>query len=108
MRRDGAGRADGRDVAREREGLDSVLAQTLDGKRPDALGQRLALGADQEAMMAEGGRCCCQRFEQLDLRRGIDDVVLAANDMGNAEVDVVDNARQRVEIAAVLAHQHGI
>ena len=58
--------------------------------------------------MAEGGRLCAQRFEQLDLRRGVRDVILAADHMGDAEIDVVDDARQRIEIGAVGAHQHRV
>ncbi len=58
--------------------------------------------------MPEGRRRRAERLEELDLRRGIGDMVLAANDMGDAEIDVVDHARQGVEIAAIGAHQHGI
>ena len=58
--------------------------------------------------MAEGGRRGAQRLEQLDLRRGVGHMVLAADDMGDAEVDVVDHARQRVEIGAVVPDQHRV
>ena len=58
--------------------------------------------------MAEGRRLGAQRLEQLDLRRGIGDVIFAAHHMSDAEVDVVDDARQRIEIAAVGADQHRV
>ena len=58
--------------------------------------------------MAEGGRCRAERLEELDLRRGVGDMVLAADNMGDAEIDVVDHARQRVEIGTVFAHQDGV
>ena len=35
-------------------------------------------------------------------------MVLAAHDVGDAEIDVVDHARQQVEPAAVLAPDNGI
>jgi len=47
-------------------------------------------------------------LEQLDLRRGVGDVVVAADHMGDAQVDIIDDGWQRVEIAAVGAHQDGI
>ena len=108
MRRDRVGGADGRGVARHGERLEPLLAHALNGERPVALGQRLTLGADQQIVMAEGRRLGAQRLEQLDLRRGIGDVILAADHMGDAEVDVVDHARQRVEIGAVGADQHRV
>ena len=58
--------------------------------------------------MAEGRRRRPERLEQLDLRRGIGDMILAANDMGDAEIDIVDDGRQRVEIAAIVADQHRV
>ena len=56
MRRDRIGGADGGRIARHGERLQPLLAHALDGQRPLALGQRLALGADQEIVMAESGR----------------------------------------------------
>ncbi len=44
-------------------------AKPGDGQRAVALGQRLAVGADQQIVMTEGGRCRTQRLEHLDLRR---------------------------------------
>ena len=58
--------------------------------------------------MAEARRLDAERLEELDLRRGIGDVILAAHHMRDAEVDVVDDARQRIEIAAVGADEHRI
>ena len=58
--------------------------------------------------MAEDRRRAAERLEDLDLHRRVGDVVLAADDMGDAKVDVVDDGRQGVEIGAVLAPQHRI
>ena len=63
----------------------------------------MAIGADQQAVVGEGWRLVPQRFEQLDLHASIGDVILAADDMRHAEIDVVDHRRQRVQIASILA-----
>ncbi len=44
-----------------------------------------------------------QRFEHLQLQAGVGDMILAAHDVGDAHVDIVDRARQHVEPAAVGA-----
>src|SRR3990172_4637692 len=68
----------------------------------------MTVWAYQEIVMAESGRRCPQRLEELNLWSGVRHMVLAANDMGNAEVDIVDHARQRVEIGAVGPDQHRV
>ena len=55
--------------------------------------------------MAELGSLSAERLEQLDLHGRVGDVVLAANHMGDAELDVVDHRGQRVEVGPVLAAQ---
>ena len=47
-------------------------------------------------------------WNSCDLRAGVGDVVGAADDVGDGEFDVVDDRGQRVEIAAVGAHQDGV
>jgi hypothetical protein len=108
MRGDGIGGADRGGVTRHCQWLESFLAQTPDGQRPLALRQSLALGADQEIVMAEGGGLGTKRLEQLNLRCRVGDVILAAHHMGDAEVDIVDDARQRVEIGTIGADQHRV
>jgi hypothetical protein len=39
--------------------------------------------------MAEARRLCAQRFEELRLGAGLGDMVGAADDMGDAEIDVI-------------------
>ena len=58
--------------------------------------------------MAEARRCAREGLENLDLHGSIGDVILAANDVRHAEIDVVNHRRQRVEIAPVLAAQDRI
>ncbi len=88
--------------------LDAVLAQRGDGECAEALGQRLAVLADQKAVVGERGRCGAQRFEQGDLYAGVGHVILAADDVRDGEVDVVDDAGERVEERSVGADQYGI
>src|SRR4029078_7725840 len=52
------------------------------------------------------GRAEC--FEQLNLRGRVDHMVFAADHVCNAKVDIVDYARQRVEISAVRPNQHRV
>ena len=58
--------------------------------------------------MAEPGRGAGKRFENLDLHRRVGDMILAADDMRDAKVDVVDHRGKGVEIGSVLAPQHRI
>ena len=48
------------------------------------------------------------RLEDLDLGGRVRDVVFAADDVRDVEVHVVDAARQRVEVLAVLADEDGV
>jgi hypothetical protein len=58
--------------------------------------------------MAEDRRATGQRLENLNLYGCIGDVILAANDMRDAEVDVVDHGGKGIEIGPVLALEDGI
>src|SRR4029078_12231424 len=58
--------------------------------------------------MGEIRRLAAERLEELDLHGGIDDMILAADHMGDAEVDIIDDRRQGVEIGPVFSHQHRI
>ena len=91
-----------------RHRLDAGFAQAGDRQRAGALRQPFAGGGGQQIVVAEGRRLGAERLEQRDLHAGIGDMVVAADDMGDAQVDVVDDRRQRVEIGAVLAHQHRV
>ncbi len=58
--------------------------------------------------MAEPRRGAGERLENLDLHGGIGDMILAADDVRDAEVDVVDHRGKGVEISSVLAPQHRV
>ena len=59
--------------------------------------------------MAESGDGLIgQDLENLHLHGRIGDMVLTADHMRDVEIDVIDDGRQRIEIAPVLAHQHRV
>ena len=49
-----------------------------------------------------------ERFEDLKLHARIGNVVFAADDVRDAEVDVVDDAGEGIEIGPVGTNEHGI
>jgi hypothetical protein len=59
-------------------------------------------------VVAKARGCTCESLEYLDLHGGVGDVVLATNDVGHAEIDVVDHRGQRVEITFILTAQDGV
>ncbi len=84
------------------------LAQIHERQRAEALRQPLAIGAGQQVVVGEGRHGAAQRLEDLDLCAGVADVILAADDVGDAEIDVIDHRGQRVEVAAIGADQHRV
>jgi len=54
------------------------------------------------------GRLRCQRFEHEQLLGGVRQVVLAAHDVRDAGVEIVDRDREVVQNRAVGAGDHGI
>ena len=93
---------------RHRLRLEPGLAQALQREMAETLRQPLAARGDQQAVVGEDRHARAQSLEDLDLHRRVGDVVLAPDHVGDPEVDIVDHGRQRVEIGAVLAHQHRI
>ena len=82
--------------------------RSRDRQAAGALGEALAADVREQRQVAEPRRRGAEGLEDLRLRAGVGDVVGAADDVGDAELDVVDDRRQRVEIAAVRAHEDGI
>jgi hypothetical protein len=92
----------------DRHRLDARLAQAAKGKSARALRQALAASGRQQIVVAKGRRLGAERPKQRDLRACVRHMVVAANDVADAHLDVVYNGGQRVEIGAVFAHQHRI
>ena len=53
-------------------------------------------------------RIAAERLPEVDLHAGVGDVVLAADDMGDAALEVVDHAGEGIERGAVGAQQHRV
>src|SRR5690554_4445584 len=58
--------------------------------------------------MRKDRRLCAQRTNDRNLHTGIRDVVRAANDIGDLEVDVIHDAGQRIEEATILPDKHRV
>ena len=90
-----------------RFGLDAALAEAVDADRAEPFRQ-LAFAADQQRLMGEGRRRHAHRLEHLQLQRGVGDVILAADDMGDAHLGIVDGGRQHVQPRSVSAADNRI
>ena len=100
--------AEQRDVVAHGLGQVAGGAQLLDRGCAVALGELLAVGPVQQREVRVGGRLRAQRPQDHHLPRGVGDVVLAAHDLGDAHVAVVDGDGEVVERAAVRAADHEV
>ena len=87
-----------RRVGPRQEALALVL---LDADAAVALGQLGAVRAEDERHVAEAGRSQAESFVEDDLLGGVRDVVVAAQDVGDAQEGVVDDAGEVVGRRAV-------
>ncbi len=87
--------------------LDPLLVKGIGAQRAQPLRQ-FALAPDQQRLMREARRRAPERGEHLDLQRGVGNMVLAAQHIGDAHRDIVDRARQHVEPRAVGAADHRV
>ena len=92
----------------DRHGLDPLAAQMGQRQTPEALRQPAALSVGQQRQMGEGRHDAAERLENLNLGRGIRDVIVAPDDVGDAAGDVVHHRRKRVKRLAVGADHDGI
>ncbi len=76
--------------------------------RAGALGQLGALLVEDHRHVRELGHRCIQRFIDIDLARGVVDVVVAADDLGDAHVPVVHHHRKVVGGKPVRAEDHHV
>ena len=74
-------------MAQDRHRLEAFVAEALHGQRAEAFRQRLSVGADEQRVMTECRRRCACRFEQRHLHARVRDVIFAAYDVGDGEVD---------------------
>ncbi len=73
-----------------------------------ALGELLAVEAVQQRQVGVDRRLRAERLEHEQLLGRVGEVVLAANDVRDAGVEVVDGDGEVVEHAAVGARDHGV
>ncbi len=76
--------------------------------RAGALGQLGALLVQDHRHVRELRHRHAQRFVDVDLARGVVDVIVAADDVGDAHVPVVDHHREVVGGKAVRAEDHHV
>ena len=95
-RLDGLRTAEAREQGGDAHGFEADVAEMSDAQRAEALGQ-LALAAGQQRFMGEGRELCAERGEHLDLGRGVGDMILATQHMGDAHGDIVDDRGEHVE-----------
>ena len=100
--------AEAREIARQRERFDALIAKLGQRQASQALRQSLARGVGQQGQMAEFRRRCAQGQEQLDLGAGVGHVVGAADHVADGKVDVVHDGGEGVEVAPIGADQHRI
>src|SRR6185312_756364 len=84
---------------------DAGFAERCDGCARCALGELLAVLAQDQSVVDEFGRRCAERYEEPAVQLFVRPMVEAADDVGDAEVRIVDNAREVVRRGAVLAEQ---
>ena len=83
----------------------SQRAVGIHAQRAMALGEFRAVGAVDQGNMGHARNIPAQRVVDLFLARGIDQVIVAADDVGDAHVVVVDHDREHVGRIAVAAQQ---
>ena len=91
----------------QRHRLEPVDFHLPNSDRAEPLGQ-FALGGDEQRFMGEDGRVCAQSVEHLKLDGAVRDMILAADDVADAKVDIVDHARQEIKPTAVGAADDGV
>src|ERR1700730_4702542 len=69
----------------------------------EALRHPLAARQSEKVMMREARRLGAEGFENFDLCRSIGEMVLAADDVSDTHLDVVDDRGERIEPSAIGA-----
>ena len=88
-----------REVVAHRLGQVAGVAQLLHRGGPVALGELLAVGPVQQRQVGVDRRLRAERLEHEQLLGGVGEVVLAAHDVGDLRVEVVDGDGEVVEDA---------
>ena len=95
-------------VAQQRVGQVAGVLVLHHVGRTGALGQLGALLVQDHRHVRELGHRCAQRLVDVDLARGVVDVVVAADHLGDAHVPVVHHHSEVVRGVAVRAEDHHV
>ena len=95
--------AEQRQIVHKGVGQVAGIAILLYGGGAVALGELLAVGAQDHGDVGEGGHRRAHGLVDHDLARGVGEVVVAADDMGNLHHGVVDDGREVVRGRAIGA-----
>ena len=91
------------------EGVGKESGIAISGDADDgavfAFGELGAVGGNQQRKMGELRRGGTDAFKDEDVLEGVGEVVLAANDVGDAQVGVVDAGREVIGRVAVAAQE---
>ena len=93
-------------VRTHRLGGVAVLPQRGDSRAVRALRQLLSVGADEEAVVDHLRRLRAERTMQRGVQLLVRPVIRTADDVRDAEVDVVDDGREMERRRAVVAPEH--
>ena len=70
-----------------------------------ALGELGAIGGNEQGKMGELGRLSAEGFEDQQMLEGVGEVILAANDVGDAQIGVVHAGGQVVGGHSIASQQ---
>ena len=87
--------------------FDAFFPQLANAHRPQTFGE-FSLFAGQQRQMRELGNFAAESLKHLYLNRRIADVVFAADNVGYAEIDVINDRRQMIQKAAVFANDNRV
>src|SRR3954468_6792274 len=97
-----------RHVVADRLGQVALVAQLLHRRRPVALGELLAVGAVQQRHVGVDRSLLPERLEDQELLGRVGIVIRAADDMGDARVEIVHDDREVVHRRSVGPSDHEV
>ncbi len=97
--------AEQRQVVVQRLRQDALGAELFHRGGAGALGEALLVGPQDQRQVAKHRHLPAQRLEKWDVLGGVREVVLAADDVGDAHVDIVADHRHVIGRRAVRAQQ---
>ncbi len=100
--------AETREVVDETGRQEAEVAIRGDGHRPVALAEPRLVGAENQRHVAERGQVVAERLIEQDLARGVREMIVAADDVRDAHLRVVDDDTEVVGRGAVGAQNDEI